>query len=103
MLDRLNDIILETCHQMECQLIKFNGKDDHIHLWRPSYFLRRKFKTELKNKLWGIHLCYPSYCAVSVGGATIEIVKKYIKNQKTPASASAARQSKLISSRLTHP
>lgn len=32
MLNRLEEIILETCLQMECELLEFNGEEDHVHL-----------------------------------------------------------------------
>ncbi|WP_158650636.1 IS200/IS605 family transposase, partial [Acinetobacter indicus] len=32
MLSSLKEIMEETCLQMDCELIEFNGEDDHIHL-----------------------------------------------------------------------
>src|SRR5687767_13094022 len=32
MLKRMEDLIKETCEQMECELIEFNGEHDHVHL-----------------------------------------------------------------------
>ncbi len=32
MLDRLKEIMTETCEQMDCELLEFGGEDDHIHL-----------------------------------------------------------------------
>ena len=32
MLTSLKEIIKETCLQMDCKLIEFNGEDDHIHM-----------------------------------------------------------------------
>jgi len=32
MLDRCEDLIKETCLQMDCEMIEFNGEEDHIHI-----------------------------------------------------------------------
>jgi putative transposase len=51
---------------------------------KSSYFLRREFWPELKAKLWGVHLWSPSYCVVSCGGASLEVVQRYIQSQQSP-------------------
>ncbi len=102
MLDRLHDIFLETCGQMEVELIEFGREDDHVHLMvccppklaianlvgklkgKSSYFLRQEFWHEINNKLWGDHFWSPSYCVVSCGGASLEVVKKYVEDQRRP-------------------
>ena len=107
----LAQVFRETCEQMDCELIEFNGEDDHVHLMlsyppqralahvvgklkgKSSYVLRRDFWPDLKKKLWGAHLWSPSYCAVSCGGAPLDVVKAYIENQRTPPSKNAVRQS----------
>ena len=83
MLNRMKDLIEETCLQMNCELLEFNGESDHIHLlvsvnpkWsvsnfvgkikgKTSYFMRKEFWSDIKNKLWGDHFWSPSYCVVS--------------------------------------
>ena len=32
MLNDMKDIFVETCTQMECELLEFGGEDDHVHL-----------------------------------------------------------------------
>lgn len=111
MLNRLKEIFSETCTQMEAELLEFNGEDDHVHLMivcppklavaslvgklkgKSSYVLRREFWENIKNKLWGEHFWSPSYCLVSCGGAPIEIVKEYIKNQREPSEEKSINQS----------
>ena len=111
MLSSLNEIMKETCLQMDCELLEFNGEDDHIHMLvsvhpkhavsnlvgklkgKSSYVLRRSFCDEVKEKLWGNHFWSPSYCVVSCGGASLEVVKKYIENQRTPTSEKNAKKS----------
>jgi len=42
---------------------------------------------EVRNKLWSNHFWSPSYCAVSCGGAPLEIVAKYIQSQNRTGSS----------------
>lgn len=111
MLERMKFLIDETCEQMDCELLEFNGESDHVHLMvsvhpkysvsnfvgkikgKTSYFMRKEFWKDIKNKLWGVHFWSPSYCVVSCGGAPLEIVKKYIEEQSAPTSESAAKKS----------
>lgn len=117
MLDRLQDIFIETAQQMECELLEFGGEDDHVHLMisvnpkiaianlvgklkgKSSYLLRSEYWDIIKNKLWGNHFWSPSYCVVSCGGASLEVVKSYIENQRKPPSEKQVKQSKAISKR----
>jgi putative transposase len=117
MLDRLHEIFLETCGQMEVELIEFGGEDDHVHLMvncppklaianlvgklkgKSSYFLRQEFWNEIKDKLWGDHFWSPSYCAISCGGAPLETVKQYIIEQRRPLEDKQINQSKKYTGR----
>ena len=94
--------IIETCLQMECELLEFNGEENHAHLivsvhpkvavsnlvgklkGKSSYLLRKNHFDKIKHGLWGKHFWSPSYCVVSTGGASLDVVKKYIENQKRP-------------------
>lgn len=118
MLDRLKAICNETCIQMDCELLEFGGEHDHIHLMvavnpkvaishlvgklkgKSSYLLRSDYWGTIKKKLWGNHFWSPSYCVVSCGGASLDVVKAYIKNQRKPPSEKQVKQSKAISSRI---
>ena len=102
MLLRLEDIFRETMTQLEGELIEFGGEDDHVHLMvhchpktaisavvgklkgKSSYFLRKEFWNEIKDKLWGDHFWSPSYCIVSCGGAPLDVVRAYVENQRRP-------------------
>lgn len=117
MLDTLKKIYHETCEQMQCELLEFGGEHDHVHMMvsvhpkiaisnligklkgKSSYVLRKKYWNSIKKKLWGNHLWSPSYCVVSCGGASLDIVKAYIKNQKKPPSEKQIKQSKAISTK----
>ena len=45
---------------------------------------QQKFKS-VDSKLWGDSLWSPSYFAGSCGGASLDVVKKYIEQQETPS------------------
>lgn len=44
--------------------------------------LRSAALPEVSEKLWGEHFWSPSYCAVSCGGAPLEVVKRYVESQR---------------------
>ena len=115
--EELEKIFKETCLQMECELMEFGFEHDHVHLMvqihpkhaasnivgklkgKSSYILRKNFWDLIKDKLWWKSFWSPSYCMVSCGGGSLEVVKRYIENQRIPPSEKAIRQSKLISGR----
>lgn len=112
MIERMRQIFAETMQQMDGELLEFGGEDDHVHLMvschpklaisnlvgklkgKSSYFLRKEFWPLIRKKLWDKQLWSHSYCVVTCGGAPLEILKQYVENQRTPASADAVRQSK---------
>ncbi|WP_412093248.1 IS200/IS605 family transposase [Crocosphaera watsonii] len=49
-----------------------------------SRLLRKEFKIELSKFYYKPVLWSSSYCVISAGGAPLEVIKKYIRNQKTP-------------------
>jgi putative transposase len=117
MLKRLEEIFKETCEQMEAELIEFGGEENHVHLMvccppklalaslvgklkgKSSYFLRKEYWNEIKNKLWGGHFWSPSYCIVSCGGAPLEVVKEYVAEQKRPPETKNIVKSKRYTGR----
>ncbi|WP_232601884.1 IS200/IS605 family transposase [Photobacterium carnosum] len=115
MLDRTKEIMEETCKQMDCELLEFGGEHDHVHLMvsihpkvavsnlvsklkgKSSYMLRREYWERIKTMLWGNHFWSPSYCVVSCGGASLDVVKQYIENQSAPPSERAIKTSRALS------
>ena len=109
MLKHLHSILFETCEQMDCELLEFSGEDNHVHMLvavhpkvavanlvgklkgKSSYLVRRMFQEHVKTMLWGHQFWSPSYCAVSCGGASLDIVKQYIENQNAPPSEKALK------------
>ncbi len=87
--------------KMNFQVLEFNGEDDHVHAlieYPPKLSISQianalkgvssrrygqaGYKKPHKEALWS-----PSYFAVSVGGAPIEVLKEYIKNPSRPGRA----------------
>jgi putative transposase len=111
MLNLMEVVINNSCKKMGGELLEFGGEEDHIHLFvslspkvalchfvgrlkgASSYAIRKQFGNNIKEKLWGKHLWSPSYCAVSCGGASLKIVKEYVKNQQIPSSKKGVKQS----------
>lgn len=101
MLNRLNVILAETCQDFEVNLTVFNGETDHVHLlveYPPkvqlsklinslkgvsSRLMRREYP-EIHRYLWKGALWSPSYFAGSCGGSSLEVLTKYIEQQKRP-------------------
>jgi putative transposase len=89
-----------VCADFGAELRESGFEDDHVHLlvgYPPKVALSslvnslkgvsaRRLRSaalpEVDEKLWGPHFWSPSYCAVSCGGAPLEIVKKYVERQR---------------------
>ena len=102
MLNRLEEIVRKNCQDWEIDLLEFNGEADHIHLLlemhpniMPSKFInniktvssrliRKEFDAELKQYYWKPVLWTRAYCFLTTGGATIDVIREYIKNQERP-------------------
>jgi putative transposase len=94
-----------VCADFGCELREVNYEPDHAHLmvsYPPKVsvsalvnslkgvsarLLRAAKLPEVQKKLWGDHFWSPSYCAVSCGGAPLEIVAKYIRSQRGSGSS----------------
>ena len=99
MLERLRVIFQETLEKWSCELIEFKGEADHLHLLfqtNPrvqlsmlvnnlktvsSRLIRRDFKGHLSRIYREPVFWRRSYGLISSGGATIEIVRKYVEEQ----------------------
>ncbi|WP_330309557.1 MULTISPECIES: IS200/IS605 family transposase [unclassified Streptomyces] len=102
-LTRMEEIMRSVCADFECELVEFNGDDNHVHLLVnfPPKVAVTKFVNSLKgvssrrlrqefpdlvryywraNKLWS-----GSYFAGTVGGAPLSVVKQYIEQQNRSA------------------
>jgi putative transposase len=92
----------EVCGRYGATLDEFETDQDHAHLfvtYPPKVALSTlvmSLKTissmrvrahrwpEVTQALWGKHFWSPSYAVVSCGGAPLETVAKYIRNQQSP-------------------
>jgi putative transposase len=99
-LAELKSIFTRLCSVNQCELLEFNGEEDHVHLlifYPPtltlsklinnlkavsSRLIREKFADHV-NKYYGKPVFWTkAYCAISAGGAPLDILKKYIEDQK---------------------
>jgi putative transposase len=98
----LKRLLEKVCEDFEAELIEFDAEEDHVHLlvqYPPKVQLSklvnslkgvssRKLKLhhpEVANRYYKSSLWSPSYFAASCGGAPLEVIKRYIKQQRTPA------------------
>ncbi len=86
---------------MNFKILEFNGEGNHVHAlieYPPKLSISqivnslkgvssRKYGQAGYKKPHAESLWSPSYFAVSVGGAPIEVLIKYIKEQSRPESA----------------
>lgn len=96
---RLSEITDARCKGWGGSLLEFNGEPDHVHLLvslppsaAPSGFvnnlktttsrlIRKEFAPRLASVYWKPVFWSRSYCAVSTGGASIDVVRRYIEGQ----------------------
>lgn len=101
-LEFLKKNIEDNLNKNDIELLEFNGESDHIHLLieaHPSMELskvinniktvssrmvRKEFKDYLEKYYWKPYFWKRGYCIITTGGATIDIIKKYIEEQETP-------------------
>ena len=99
MLERLRVIIQKTLEKWSSELMEFNGEADHVHLLfqtNPtvqlsklvnnlktvsSRLIRKEFREHLSRIYWKPVFWHRSYCLISTGGVTIEVLRKYIEEQ----------------------
>ena len=103
MLNRLKEMIEQVASKMGYILIEFNGEADRVHIlidFHPknsisavagslksttARMLKKEFPEEVNKFYWGkVSFWSNSYYVASVGGAPIEVLKKYIKQQNNP-------------------
>ncbi|MGH3766995.1 MAG: IS200/IS605 family transposase [Pseudonocardiaceae bacterium] len=95
--DRLKQIIREVCAERAAPIIELETMPDHVHLLvscDPQYGIHRLIKgikgrssRLLRSEFGSLRTRIPtlwtnSYLVATVGGATLEIVKAYIENQR---------------------
>jgi len=99
LLEYAESICKRTCEKWDIELLEFGGESDHVHLLFSAYpkldlskfinnlktvssrMIRKNFPEHLKEFYHKPVLWTRAYCLLSTGGATIEIIEKYIQNQ----------------------
>nr|WP_157861293.1 IS200/IS605 family transposase [Rippkaea orientalis] len=102
MLERIKEMFAQVCSTMDCELLECSGEADHVHLlvdFHPkqsisavagclksatSRMLKKEFPDEVKKWYRTQSFWSGSYYVASTGGAPIEKLKEYIKNQDQP-------------------
>jgi putative transposase len=101
-LRRMEEIMRAVCADFECELVEFNGEDNHVHMlvnFPPKVALSRLVNSlkgvssrrlrqefpELVRHYWRAQRLWSgSYFAGSAGGAPLSVVKQYIEQQSRP-------------------
>lgn len=96
--DYAKDMFLRINANYNIALIEWNEDRDHIHILfkaqpntelskfinayksASSRLIKKNFP-EVKQKLWKEMFWSRSFCLLTIGGAPIEVIKKYIENQ----------------------
>lgn len=104
-LQRLEQIIAELCHEQKNILVEFNGESDHVHLLvnlspdnhiaefvkiiksTSSRLVRKEFAEHISKFYWKPVFWSSSYFVNSSGGVSLDVLKKYIQQQDSPKSA----------------
>ncbi|WP_313931743.1 IS200/IS605 family transposase [Nostoc punctiforme] len=107
----LQAIFTDLCEQQKSILIEFNGvrvasrrEEDHVHLLvnlspdnhisefvkvlksSSSRLIRKEFKSHVDKYYWKPVFWSSSYFVNSSGGVSLDVLKKYIKQQDSPRS-----------------
>jgi putative transposase len=101
-LELIEKVFCHVAKQMDFQVLEINGEAEHVHAlieYPPKLSIskivnalkgvssRRYGQAGFKKPHGKTALWSPSYFAVSVGGAPIEVLIEYIKNQSRPEGA----------------
>ena len=96
--DRLKDIFEYICPKYNIILEEWNHDTDHVHiLFRgqpnteiskfinayksaSSRLIKKEF-TQIRKSLWKEMFWSQSYCLLTTGGVTVDIIKQYIQSQ----------------------
>ncbi len=96
----IEEVFRHVATRMNFQILEVSGEDEHVHAlieYPPKLSVskivnalkgvssRRYGQAGFKKPHGKTALWSPSYFAVSVGGAPIEVLIKYIKNQEKPS------------------
>lgn len=99
-MDEIKSICKRLIEDERGSVIEFNGEQDHIHILFEippqvtpsklvntikgvtSRMIRKNHSEYIKKYYWKPVFWNESYCILTTGGASIEVIKKYIEEQK---------------------
>lgn len=102
MLASMKSQIERVCEKWRSSLVEFNGEPDHVHMIVSTHptvaiaslvsnlktvtarRMRSEFAAHLKPFYWKPVFWSAAYAAFSVGGADLETVRNYVRNQEAP-------------------
>lgn len=102
-LSLFEDICKKILQNNNGNLIQMNGEEDHIHILaelppdkvmsdiigamktQTSRMVRKYYNDRIQDKLWGKAFWSPSYFVATTGGATLEVLEQYVKDQGKPS------------------
>jgi putative transposase len=93
----------KVCERMRCELLACDGEADHLHaiveyppklsisvlvnaLKGTSSRLLRKERPDIARRYFDGVLWSPSYFAASTGGAPLEVVRRYVEQQRASSA-----------------
>ena len=100
--DHLRSSFASVMGEFGGELLQCDGEDDHTHLlvsFPPKLsvatlvnalkgvsarLLRKRDFPEIRTKLWGDHFWAPSYFASTMGDDSLDVIRKYIEDQRIP-------------------
>lgn len=104
LLNECEQIMSDVCSKAGCELVTFNGEDDHVHLLinfpptvqlsklvnslkgASSRRLRNNHPDHIRKYLWGNHFWSRSYYVGTAGGAPLSTITDYIASQQRPTA-----------------
>ena len=96
--DRAREIFEHISPNYSITLVEWNHDKDHVHILfkahpktpiskfinayksASSRLLKKEFP-QIREKLWKEHFWSQSFCLLTTGGASIDVIKKYIESQ----------------------
>ena len=96
----MKEIINKIASDFDVQVLEIECGDDYLHILfktkptldmtkfinilkgHSSREIRKSYKDFLKDKLWGDNFWSPSYFLSTTGNVSVDILKKYIENQR---------------------
>jgi len=98
-LGRLKTIFASICAKWKCELLEFNGEDDHVHLLVRAHpdmnlsvfvnnlktvssrMIRKEFRSHVGLFYYKPVFWKKAYCAISAGGAPLAVLMQYVQSQ----------------------